>query len=56
MFICGDDATAKTTVAGLSRDIGFDVVDAGPLRAAPLLKNLARSGAGREIAWKLMRR
>jgi hypothetical protein len=63
MFICGDDATAKATVAGLSRDIGFDVVDAGPLSAALSLENLAqlwvhlaRSGAGREIAWKLMRR
>jgi hypothetical protein len=63
MFICGDDATAKATVAGLSRDIGFDVVDAGPLSAALLLENLAqlwvhlaRSGAGRDIAWKLMRR
>jgi predicted dinucleotide-binding enzyme len=63
MFICGDDADAKATVAGLSRDIGFDVVDAGPLSAALLLENLAqlwvhlaRSGAGRDIAWKLMRR
>jgi hypothetical protein len=63
MFICGDDADAKAAVAGLSRDIGFDVVDAGPLSAALLLESLAqlwvhmaRSGAGRDIAWKLLRR
>jgi predicted dinucleotide-binding enzyme len=35
------DATAKATVAGLSRDIGFDGVDAGPLSAAAMLKSLA---------------
>lgn len=63
MYICGDDADAKALVAGLSRDIGFDVVDAGPLSAAALLESLAqlwvhlaRSGIGREIAWKLLAR
>lgn len=63
MFICGDDADAKAVVAGLARDIGFDVVDAGPLSAAAMLESLAqlwvhlaRSGAGRDIAWKLLRR
>lgn len=63
MFICGDDATAKALVAGLAREIGFDVVDAGPLSTAALLEHLAqlwvhlaRSGGGRDIAWKLLRR
>lgn len=63
MFICGDDADAKALVAKLARDIGFDVVDAGPLSAALLLESLAqlwvhlaRSGAGRDIAWKLLKR
>jgi predicted dinucleotide-binding enzyme len=31
---CGDDATAKEVTARLIRDIGFEPVDAGPLRVA----------------------
>jgi predicted dinucleotide-binding enzyme len=31
--LSGDDAKAKTVVAGLIREIGFDPVDAGPLAA-----------------------
>jgi predicted dinucleotide-binding enzyme len=31
---CGDDAGAKATVARLIRDVGFDPIDAGPLRIA----------------------
>jgi len=31
---CGDDAPAKEVVAGLIRDVGFEPVDAGPLRIA----------------------
>lgn len=38
MFLCGDDAAAKDTVAGLARELGFDPVDAGPLRQARLLE------------------
>ena len=32
MPICGDDASAKDTVARLISDIGFEPVDLGPLR------------------------
>jgi hypothetical protein len=37
-FLAGDDAAARTTVADLARGIGFDPVDAGPLRNARLLE------------------
>jgi 8-hydroxy-5-deazaflavin:NADPH oxidoreductase len=39
-FIAGDDAAAKETVLALARDIGFDAVDAGPLKNARLLEPL----------------
>ncbi|HUA66161.1 MAG TPA: NADPH-dependent F420 reductase [Alphaproteobacteria bacterium] len=41
MFICGDDADAKKTVKQLSDELGFETVDAGPLKAARLLEPLA---------------
>lgn len=41
MFICGDDAAAKSAVGTLASELGFDVVDAGPLTAARLLEPLA---------------
>lgn len=64
MFICGDDATAKKTVAGLAEALGFDPVDAGPLTQARLLEPLAMLwislayayGHGVDIAFKLLRR
>src|SRR5439155_3756476 len=34
LVYCGDDSRAKKTAAGLIRDVGFDPVDAGPLRIA----------------------
>jgi predicted dinucleotide-binding enzyme len=34
MIYCGDHAGAKKKAAGLIRDLGFDPVDAGPLRLA----------------------
>jgi predicted dinucleotide-binding enzyme len=34
MVYCGDDAPAKEVAAQLIRDVGFDPVDAGPLRSA----------------------
>jgi 8-hydroxy-5-deazaflavin:NADPH oxidoreductase len=34
MLYCGDDEDAKETAAQLIRDVGFDPVDAGPLRMA----------------------
>lgn len=39
-FAAGDDADAKRLVLELARDIGFDAVDAGPLRNARLLEPL----------------
>ncbi len=40
-FVAGDDVGAKKTVLELARGIGFDAVDAGPLRNARLLEPLA---------------
>jgi 8-hydroxy-5-deazaflavin:NADPH oxidoreductase len=34
MLYCGDDEDAKETAAQLIRDVGFDPVDAGPLKMA----------------------
>jgi 8-hydroxy-5-deazaflavin:NADPH oxidoreductase len=64
MFICGDDASAKATVADLTGQIGFEPVDAGPLSLARVLEplaalwvNLAYSqGMGPNIAFKLLQR
>lgn len=41
-FVAGDDADAKAKVAGLLRDIGFDVRDAGGLDYARELEGMAR--------------
>ena len=41
LFVAGDDAGAKETVMPLGRDLGFDPVDAGPLRPARYLKPMA---------------
>ena len=40
-FVAADDAAAKSTVLELARDIGFDAVDAGPLKNARLLEPFA---------------
>jgi 8-hydroxy-5-deazaflavin:NADPH oxidoreductase len=34
LVYCGDDSRSKRLVAGLIRDVGFDPLDAGPLRIA----------------------
>jgi predicted dinucleotide-binding enzyme len=39
-FVAGDDAAAKAAVLELARGIGFDAVDAGPLRNARHLEPL----------------
>ena len=62
-FIAGDDLGAKQTVAQLTRDIGFDPVDCGPLKAARYLDamaimiiNLAYGfGMGTKIGYKLVK-
>ena len=64
MFVCGDDAAAKTTAGELVSALGFDVVDAGPLAQARTLEPLAmlwislavHRGLGPNIAFRLMRR
>jgi predicted dinucleotide-binding enzyme len=40
LFAAGDDAEAKERVLSLGRDIGFDAVDAGPLKNARWLEAL----------------
>lgn len=60
----GDSASAKQTAAELASAIGFEPVDAGPLRQARLLEPFAllwitlslQPFLDREIAFKLLRR
>jgi len=64
MFVAGDDAANKPTVIGLVAALGFDVVDAGPLRNARLLEAHAmlwidlaiKRGLGRDFAFAIVRR
>lgn len=64
MLYCGDDPGAKEIVRRLGEDLGFAMVDAGPLSRARLLEPVALlwialaypQGMGREIAWRLERR
>jgi len=64
MFVAGDDAANKPKVTNLVSELGFDVIDAGPLRNARLLEAhamlwidlaLAR-GQGRDFAFGVLRR
>ena len=63
-FVCGDDPAAKATASDLGRQLGFAVVDAGPLSAAALLEptallwiNLAdKQGLEPDFAFGLVRR
>ncbi len=41
VFLAGDDAGAKEAVTALAEQAGFRVVDAGPLRNAAVVENLA---------------
>jgi 8-hydroxy-5-deazaflavin:NADPH oxidoreductase len=60
LVCCGDDQRAKELAAGLIRDVGFDPVDAGPLRIARytepfalLVAQLAYEGkGGPELAYR----
>jgi len=62
-FIASDDLKAKQTVAQLTRDIGFEPVDCGPLKASRYLEamgimiiNLAYNyGMGTKIGYKLVK-
>jgi predicted dinucleotide-binding enzyme len=63
LVYCGDDESGKAVAAELARDVGFDPVDAGPLRAARytepfalLVAQLAYEGeAGPELAYRFER-
>src|SRR3989441_6935218 len=63
LVYCGDDAGSKKTAAQLIRDVGFDPVDAGPLRVARytepftlLIAQLAYEGDdGPELAYRFER-
>src|SRR5215468_2280597 len=60
LVYCGDDGRGKRLAAGLIRDVGFDPVDAGPLRIARytepfalLVAQLAYEGTGGpELAYR----
>ena len=64
MFVAGDDEAKKPTALGLARDLGFDAIDAGPLRNARLLEpygmlwidQALNRGAGRDFAFAVVRR
>jgi 8-hydroxy-5-deazaflavin:NADPH oxidoreductase len=64
IFMAGDDEGAKATVAAVAEKAGFVPVDAGPLRNASVVENLAilwihlalAGGQGRDVAFKLLRR
>lgn len=64
LFYCGDYAEAKHVVKGLVEELGFEALDAGPLKQARVLEPFAmlwislavQYGYGREIAFHLMRR
>lgn len=64
VFIAGDDAAAKQQLASVAHKAGFSTIDAGPLRNAAVLENLAVlwihlatvGGHGREVAFKLLSR
>ncbi|ATB36571.1 hypothetical protein CYFUS_001986 [Cystobacter fuscus] len=40
LLIAGDDAAAKERVLGFGRELGFDPIDAGPLRNSRWLETL----------------
>jgi hypothetical protein len=64
MFYCGNDVEAKAVVKKLGEDLGFEMIDAGPLSQSRLLEPLAllwislvyKGGFGPNIAFKLLRR
>lgn len=64
MFYCGDDTDAKKTVASLIAELGFEALDAGPLKQARVLEPFAtlwislalQHGYGTNIAFELLRR
>jgi 8-hydroxy-5-deazaflavin:NADPH oxidoreductase len=64
MLICGDDEQAKAVVAGLVTELGFEVVDCGPMTSARYLEPMAmlwitlagKMGLGGNIGFRLLTR
>lgn len=64
VFICGSDLKSRNAVKKLATDLGFQVVDVGPLSNARLIEQLAllwielayRQEMGPNIAFKLLTR
>jgi hypothetical protein len=64
MFVAGDDMANKPKVVSLVSELGFEVIDAGPLRNARLLEAHAMlwidlalvRGQGRDYAFSIVRR
>lgn len=63
MLFCGDDRGVKDVVSKLGHELGFDMLDCGPLSRARLLEPMAllwislayKEGLGPRIAFKLLR-
>ena len=63
LVYCGDDKHAKRIAARLIKDIGFEPVDAGPLRIARYLEPFSllvaqlayEGGGGPELAYRFRR-
>jgi hypothetical protein len=63
LFVAGDQAKAKKTVMRLGKDIGFEPIDAGPLKNARYLEPMAMLiidlgymlGMGTNIGYKLVK-
>ena len=62
-FFCGDDPDGRRVVKSLVEDVGFDAVDAGPLKNARLLEPLmllwiaaSQTLGTRDLAFRLVRR
>jgi len=64
MFVCGDDAEARSTAMKLAEELGFEAVDCGPLFAARYLEPMAMLwihlcvglGRGPDFAFKIVKR
>ncbi len=64
LFYCGDDAAAKSVVAKLSEELGFQPIDVGPLKSARFLEPLCGiwlqlayvQGMGPNVAFELLKR
>lgn len=65
MPMAGDDAQAKAVVGKLAEELGFEAVDAGPLKASRYLEPIAMQwirlaygggGFGRQFAFSVVRR